>query len=70
VIIVIMVDPANGHVSLASEPQDAVMVRMALQAVSEELDKKFNNGQPPPRQSGLLLPSNAPAPPPPLPPTL
>lgn len=64
-IIVIAVDPATGRCSMMAEGGDQVFIRKALQAMCDDMDQKMNNGQAPPRPSGLVIPNGVLPPDPP-----
>lgn len=68
-IIVIVGDPSTGACNMMMEGVEPPMARQILEQMCQEIDRKFNNGQPPPRASGLIVPAHVPPPPPsPMPP--
>jgi hypothetical protein len=74
-IIAIIGDPQTGQCNMNMEGITPQMARQILLQMVEEIDLKFNNGQPPPRPSGLIVPHTlppapaVPATPPPVAPT-
>lgn len=68
-LICIVADPQTGNCQLFNEGGDPAQIRLVLQGMIDTIDQQFNNGQPPTRPSGLVIPRmpNVPMPPPPPP---
>ena len=63
-MVCIVADPTTGECNLFNEGGDLTQVRLLPQGMLNVVDQKLNNGQPPPRPSGLIVPRMVPPVPP------